>query len=434
MSTNKDDAPAIGLMRKLGLEPDPWQAEVLTGDYDHLLLNCCRQAGKSTVVALLGLAQAFLHRRALVLLLSRSFRQSKELFRIVKDFHVRLGRRYEERCTSSELVLENKSRIVSLPCSETTVRGFANVSLVVIDEAATVPDDLYRAVRPMLAVSGGRMICLSTPRGKRGFFYHAWAQGGSDWKRVEVPAGMISRLKPDHLEKDRRAMGESYFRQEYECSFEALEGLVYPDLHKCVVPGPAPAFQRRYGGIDFGYRNPFAALWGGLDRDGVLWITNEHYLREQLLSYHAAHLPRDVTWYCDPHDPGQREELRAAGFAIRPAKAAVRAGIAAVQNRIRNGTLRILEGACPNLLEEASLYRWDDAPNETRSEDPRDGYDHGMDSMRYMIFSIDRGKVARLASAGPPPTDGNAPPPPKKPWLRYDNEALWTHIATWRRG
>ena len=51
-------APALDLMRNLGLEPDPWQVDVLETSEQRLLLNCCRQAGKSTVVALLGCASA----------------------------------------------------------------------------------------------------------------------------------------------------------------------------------------------------------------------------------------------------------------------------------------------------------------------------------------------------------------------------------------
>ena len=66
---------------------------------------------------------------------------------------------------------------------------------------ARVPDDLYRAIRPMLATSGGRLICLSTPYGKRGFFYDAWAKGGDDWLRIEIPATQVSRIKPAFLEK-----------------------------------------------------------------------------------------------------------------------------------------------------------------------------------------------------------------------------------------
>src|SRR5262249_25704588 len=156
-----------------------------------------------------------------------------------------------------------------------------------IDEAARVPDELYRAVRPMLAVSNGRLICLSTPYGKRGFFHDAWANGGDDWHRIEVPADRINRITPQFLEQERRALGPSWYLQEYFCRFEALQGLVYPDFDCCVVPGPAPQGKRRVGGIDFGWRNPFAAVWGTLDEDGVLWLTGEHYSREKPLRYHA---------------------------------------------------------------------------------------------------------------------------------------------------
>src|SRR5262249_44515775 len=150
--------------------------------------------------------------------------------------------------------LSNLSRVVCLPCKEETIRGFSRVSLLVIDEAARVPDDLYRAVRPMLAVSNGRLICLSTPYGQRGFFYDAWGHRRHDRGRVEVPAERIGRITPEFLAQERRAMGASWFRQEYGCSFESLEGLVYPDFARCVVPGPVPTGGRRVGGIDFGFR------------------------------------------------------------------------------------------------------------------------------------------------------------------------------------
>ena len=81
----------VRIMRNLGLEPDPWQVEVLEGNHPRLLLNCCRQAGKSTVVALLGLLQAAWYPGTKVLLLSRSHRQSRELFRTVADFYRRCG-------------------------------------------------------------------------------------------------------------------------------------------------------------------------------------------------------------------------------------------------------------------------------------------------------------------------------------------------------
>ena len=233
--------PAVQIMRRLGLEPDPWQMQVLESQGQNLLLNCCRQAGKSTVVAVLALVEVMFKPRSLVLLLSRSQRQSAELFRLVAQFYTLLGSKYQKRLTTHELELTYGSRIVSLPCSPETVRGYANVRLLVIDEAAQVPDELYRTVRPMLAVSRGRLVCLSTPYGKRGFFWDAWSRGAASWLRIEVPASKVSRIAPETLEEERRALGEPFFRQEYCCSFEALQGLVYPDVARCVVPGPAPA-------------------------------------------------------------------------------------------------------------------------------------------------------------------------------------------------
>ena len=227
---------ATDLLRLLHVEPDPWQIQVLDGNDRRLLLNCCRQAGKSTVVAFLSLVEALYNPGTLVLLLSRSLRQSTELFRTVADFHRRLGGRFLEGQSRHELRFTHGSRIVSLPCQPDTVRGFSKVHMLVIDEAARVPDDLYRSVRPMLAVSRGRLICLSTPHGKRGFFYDAWAKGGEDWKRIEVLASQIPRITPEFLAEERRSLGsDTYYRQEYECAFEALEGLVYPDLPHCIV-------------------------------------------------------------------------------------------------------------------------------------------------------------------------------------------------------
>ena len=389
--------PAVKLMRNLGLVPDPWQIEVLEANHPQLLLNCCRQAGKSTVVALLALAEALFRPFTKILLLSRSHRQSTELFRVVTGFYHRLGEPIKLTKTKAELQLTNESRIVCLPCREDTIRGFSDVGLLIIDEAARVPDDLYRAVRPMLATSNGRLICLSTPYGKRGFFHDCWARGGDDWFRIEISADQVPRIKPEFLAQERRSLSESWYRQEYCCSFEALEGRVYPDFARCVaatlpphLAAPSAAIRMteygprstRFGGIDFGFRNPFAAIWGVVDRDGILWLTGEHYCREQPLSYHAAHLPRAVTWYADPAGAGDICELRCANFVVRGGDNELRPGIAAVSARISNGTLRVVEGRCPNLLAEAGLYRYSTETDDNRGETPVDEHNHALGALR----------------------------------------------------
>ncbi|MCH9650804.1 MAG: terminase family protein [Deltaproteobacteria bacterium] len=201
------------------LGPDPWQRKLLRSSAPRVLLNCSRQAGKSTMAATLAVHTALYEPASLVLLLSPSLRQSQELFKkALASYRAADGPVPSKTESALRLELENGSRIVSLPGKQDTVRGFSGVQLLVVDEAARVPGDLYFAVRPMLAVSGGRLLALSTPFGTRGWWYEAWRSDES-WERYEVPATHVPRITQEFLEEERRAMGEWWFAQEYECQF-----------------------------------------------------------------------------------------------------------------------------------------------------------------------------------------------------------------------
>ncbi len=240
------------LARRAGVEPDPWQAALLRDDAREVVMLCSRQAGKSTVSSFLALHEAVYQPPALVLVLSPSLRQSQELFRKIKGAYGALGPAAPAATEESALRLElaNGSRIVCLPGKEATIRGFSGVSLLLVDEAARVPDALYQAVRPMLAVSGGRIVLLSTPWGKRGFFHHEWTQGGSHWRRVKVTAQDSPRIAPVWLERERAKIGEWWFRQEYLCEFvdtvdqvfghDVVMGALSADVAPLFVPGTLP--------------------------------------------------------------------------------------------------------------------------------------------------------------------------------------------------
>lgn len=212
--------PVTFAVEALSLRPDPWQTTVLRSSAKRLILNCSRQAGKSTIASVLALHQALFRPSSLVLLLSPSLRQSSELFRKVLDRLAALpdapDRREDNRLS---LTIANGSRIVSLPSSEATVRGFSGVSLIVEDEAAWVPDELHVAVRPMLAVSGGRLVLMSTPNGKRGHFFIEWSSRESSWEKVRISAAEVPRISAQFLAEERRSMGEWRYRQEYEGYF-----------------------------------------------------------------------------------------------------------------------------------------------------------------------------------------------------------------------
>jgi hypothetical protein len=207
------------LAREAGLDPDGWQTRFLRSLAPRVLLNCARQSGKSTITALLALHTALYDAGSLVLLLSPALRQSQELFRKALAFYRDLGRPVPMESESAlRLELGNGSRIVSLPGKEATVRGYSGVRLLAVDEAARVPDELYFSVRPMLAVSGGRLVAISTPFGSRGWWFEAWRSAEAR-ERYKVPAQEFPRISREFLEEERRTMGEWWYGQEYGCEF-----------------------------------------------------------------------------------------------------------------------------------------------------------------------------------------------------------------------
>ncbi len=214
--------------RSLGFMPDDWQAGVLRSTLRRKLLNCSRQSGKSTTAAVKALHTARYRPGSLTLLVSPSLRQSSELFRKVTDLRAVMSaplRLVEDNKLS--LTTEDGSRIVSLPGSEDTIRGFSGADLIIEDEASRVPDELYMAIRPMLAVSNGELVLMSTPFGKRGHFFEEWEHGAASWDRVKVMATDCPRITPEFLEDERASLGDWWWSQEYMCEFRETSDQVF---------------------------------------------------------------------------------------------------------------------------------------------------------------------------------------------------------------
>jgi hypothetical protein len=242
------DVPALSpvtLAAHAGFTLDDWQRAVLLSDASSTIILASRQAGKSTVSSIRALHRALYTPASLVLLLAPSYRQSKELFRKVKDALAALP--FTAPLTSEsalELEFTNLSRIVALPGKEATIRGFSGVSLLIVDEASRVSDELYQAIRPMLAVSGGDILLLSTPFGKRGFFHHEWTEGGEDWHRTKVTANDCPRIPRNWLEQERQSIGDWWYRQEYMTEFvESVDSVFrYEDIQRALDPKVTPLF------------------------------------------------------------------------------------------------------------------------------------------------------------------------------------------------
>lgn len=215
--------------KQLGFDPDPNQAWLLSGSHPRLLVNCTRQWGKSTITAVKALHVLMGTPGAEVVVLCPVARQSGEFLRKVAMLLDRMGMKARgDGHNRMSLLLPNRARVVGLPGSSADrIRGFSNIKLLVLDEAARLKDESYHAARPMLAASGGDLWALTTPLGKRGFFYRDWVSGSERWERLTVKATDCPRIPAEFLEEEREEMGDDWVRQEYLCEFVDIDGAVF---------------------------------------------------------------------------------------------------------------------------------------------------------------------------------------------------------------
>jgi Terminase large subunit, T4likevirus-type, N-terminal len=234
--------------RSAGLEGplDPWQRQVLEGDDRKILMNCSRQSGKSTTAGLLACRTAIYEPGSLILAVSPSLRQSGELFRKVLAFYHAIPSKPRVHAESAlRLELANGSRVISLPGSEKTTRGYSKAGLIILDEASRIEDALISSLRPMMAVAkGARFVCMSTPWGRRGFFFERWQSADPGWLKVEIPAEKCPRIPAEFLREQERELGPLLYRQEYCCEFvDDAEALFASELVEAAIdPGVKPLF------------------------------------------------------------------------------------------------------------------------------------------------------------------------------------------------
>jgi hypothetical protein len=212
------------LMELAGLRPDPWQRRALRSTARRALILAARQTGKSECVSIIALREAIFNPGSLVLLVSRSARQSLELFRRVTVNYERMGRPVEcVKLLASSLTLRGGSRILALPGKPETIRCFTP-DMVVIDEAALCVDAVYTSLLPMLGASGGSLWAISTPFGMRGTFFSFWSGGDPLWERHKSVATECPRISESFIEEQRRTLGQIMFEQEMLCEFKNAIG------------------------------------------------------------------------------------------------------------------------------------------------------------------------------------------------------------------
>lgn len=228
-----------------GFDAEPWQAELLRTQERRVLLLCSRQVGKSTVTAWRGLHVTLHEPGRLVLVIAPTLRQSVEVLKKARTSYNLLGRPLGKLTTDNESEMEfsNGSRFISLPGTEATTRGYSAARMLILDEAAQIDDDIYAAIRPCVA-SDGVMWALSTPWGRRGWFWQLHQDTGNGWKRHKLTVYESEQYSPDRIREIRADIPDSKFRAEYECSFDDNETQLFStELVRAMVSSSIPPLE-----------------------------------------------------------------------------------------------------------------------------------------------------------------------------------------------
>lgn len=358
-----------------GINPDETQARLLRTKSRRVLLNCTRQWGKSTTASRKALHGALFEPPGLTLLLSPSLRQSGELFRKVEAAIEALPQGYVQvvEHNRTSITFRSGARIVSLPASKDTIRGFSAPRRIIEDESAYVADALFASVRPMLAVSDGQYLAMSSPNGRRGHFFDGWTKG-ENVERIEVQAKDCSRISAAFLAQERRDMGPDLFAQEYCCAFiDGAQGKVYRPSEDTVVDQLPKGDWSFIVGADFGIVDQNAvAVLATRPGDRLTYVVEAYKLRatpsemvDELVRIQARYHPVLIVGDLGGMGKAFAAEAEARyAVPIEPADKNNKLGFIRLLNAaLERGELRVVE-TCRDLLDEWSQLGWTVAGKE----------------------------------------------------------------------
>jgi len=207
----------------MGGKMDTWQGAYMMNAplKNRIGIAASRQSGKSTVTALFVAHCLCFIPGFMCLVASRSLRQASHYLNKVRDAVLSIiPRDAMVQLNRLSMELPNGASIVSIPCAQPDAgRGFSP-HLVILDEAAFAPEELFRAITPSLAATQGALHMLSSPNGRQGYFFEAFeGDAQSVFWNQRVHWHDCPRITQEVADMERIALGDLYFRQEFGAEF-----------------------------------------------------------------------------------------------------------------------------------------------------------------------------------------------------------------------
>ena len=262
---------------------------------------------------------------------------------------------------------------------------------IVGDEAGLFDRLWWDTAVQRIAYKKGQILLTTTPYSHNWLKTEVWDKWieGNPAFHVENPSSLDNPFYPrEEYERAKRTLPEWKFKMLFEGKFTKPAGLIY-DNYETVEPFPIPESWYRFGGVDFGFNNPFAVIWLAENPEtGEIYAYKEFKKSGLTVDDMEKVLKKEKcsVYYGDPASKETLETLRARGINIRPAKKDVLAGISFVQSLFKSRKLKIFKNLIYT-IDELNSYQWETDRTGEILDKPRKENDHIMDSLRYSVFT-----------------------------------------------
>lgn len=265
-----------------------------------------RRMGKSFYLMAEMLKQALGYKHQEILYVAPTRQQAKDIMWAMLKANARAYLAESPKETELRLYFITGSSITLIGAEAHDRARGRGYDLVCFDEFADIaPEAWFESIRPALADRQGKAIFCGTPKGWNHFYdLFISAKDLPDWASYSFTTLEGGRVPADEVGAARATMSERQFRQEYEASFESMEGRVYREFDReksvAMVPdnkGPL------HIGMDFNVAPMTAVVmvqagdqYHVIDEIEMM-NSNTTEMAQEILSRYKG---RDITVYPDP--------------------------------------------------------------------------------------------------------------------------------------
>ena len=377
----------------------PAQSIIARDKHRFRVLNCGRRFGKTSLATEETKGKAVAKPNKIVYL-ATTYQQARDIAWGMMKSELRpaiIGLN-ESRLEIRTKTIVGGESLISLRGWEAvdTLRG-QGINFLIPDEVASYRNfwvNWQEVLRPTLTDTRGEVLFLSTPKGFNHFYelYNLEATD-KDYKSFHFTTYDNPFVPYEEIEKAKKELPENRFAQEYLADFRKSEGLVYKefnrDKHLFSDKRLATEIVEKIGGIDWGYENPAVILEIYMDSERNFYVMSEWYrtLKTTQEIIEVAGTYRFNAIYPDPAEPDRLEECRRAKLNVREVNKDVSKGIDTIRGLLKNGKL-FIHNSCLNLISEFETYSYKEGHKEQdKEEEPVKENDHGLDALRYALFS-----------------------------------------------